>query len=295
MNKSFSQFEIFYYVVVNMSFSKAAKCLNCSKAYISNQINDLERSVGSLLIQRNTRTLKLTFAGETLFEHAKLMVGEFRAAENSISTLQDKAQGTLRITAPPGYADYLLAPNLTVFLKTYPDITLEMNFTGALLNLVEENIDIAIRLTHEPPVNRVAKQVGSYQMMVCASKDYLKLNGRPKNPNQLLDHSCLVYSTERNSSQWPFLMNNNIVTIDLKPKISANSSRVLLNAVLSDMGIARLPNYVVEDAVKSEQLEYILNNYYPLPIPIYAIYAQGRIVSPKIHAFIRFLQELHAV
>lgn len=293
MDKSFLQLMIFYFVVEHMSFSKAAEELNCSKAHVSKQINELERTVGAPLLQRNTRSLALTFAGETLFEHARSMVAEFRAAKSSIATLQTRASGLLRITAPTAYADYLLAESLARFLKKYPEITLEMNLTGALLNLVEENIDLAIRLTHEPPLDRVAKRVGSYQMIVCGSSNYFKQKGHPEKPIHLVGHDCLVYSTEKYSSQWPFLIDEQLTRINLKAKITANSSLALLTAAINGIGIARLPDYVVREALKNRQLESILTPYYPPPIPIYAIYAQARIIPPKIRAFIEFLSELH--
>lgn len=293
MDKSFFQLLIFYYVVEHMSFSKAAAELNCSKAHISKQISELERTVGSPLLQRNTRALTLTFAGEILFEHAKSMVTEFRAAQSSIATLQTKASGLLRITAPSAYTEYLLSESISDFLKQYPEITLEMNLTGTLLNLVEEHIDLAIRLTHEPPLDRVAKRIGTYQMLVCGSPDYFKHKGKPDKPAHLAGHDCLIYSTEKYSSQWPFLIDDQFTRINIKPRMTANSSLALLNAVINGIGIARLPDYVVCEALNNKQLECILTPYYPSPIPIYAIYAQARIIPPKIQAFIRFLTELH--
>jgi DNA-binding transcriptional LysR family regulator len=294
MTKMFSQLAIFYQVVINMSFSKAAQRLNCSKAYISKEISDLERCVGSLLLQRNTRCMKLTFAGEALFEHAKLMVHEVKSAEGTIASLQSKVAGTLRITAPLAYTDCMLCASLSQFLHKYPAITLEMIITSELINLVEENIDIAIRLTHEPPIDRIAKRIDQYQMIVCASIDYLKKMGRPKKPNDLLDHHCLVYNAERNSNSWPFIVKQQTIKLNIKPKISANSCPLLLNAALSGMGVARLPSYVVKNAIKNGQLITLLTTYYPLPIPIYAVYAPSWVIPPKIHAFTEFLKELHS-
>jgi DNA-binding transcriptional LysR family regulator len=293
MTKIFSQLAIFYHVVINMSFSKAAQHLNCSKAYISKEINNLESCVGTLLLQRNTRYIKLTYAGEALFEHAKSIVHEVKAAESTITGLQSKVTGMLRITAPLAYTDCMLSPSLPQFLLKYPTITLEMIITSKLLNLVEENIDIAIRLTHEPPLERIAKRIGQYQMVVCASGDYLKKTGRPRKPNDLLDYHCLVYDAERNSNSWPFIVKQQAIKLHIKPKISANNCSLLLNAALNGLGIMRLPSYIVMDSIQSGRLVALLTTYYPPAIPIYAVYAQSRIIPPKIHAFIDFLKELH--
>ncbi len=293
MNPSFSQLLIFYYVIDYMSFSKAATHLKCSKAYVSKQIKDLERLIGFPLIQRNTRSLTLTFAGETIFEHARVMVEEYRAAEHSIANLQTKASGLLRITAPNAYADYILSPHLPTFLKEYPEISIEMNLTGSLLNLVGEKIDIAIRLTHEPPLDRIAKRVGSYQMIICASESYLDQYGPLDKPQQLVNHHCLVYSTERYSRQWPFNIDKRFHRVAVKPRISTNSNLILLNAVLNGIGVARLPDYVVYHSIENNHLKCLLLDYYPPSIPIYAIYSQSRIIPPKIQAFVRFLEKIH--
>ncbi len=293
MSPPFSQLLIFYYVIDYMSFSKAATHLKCSKAHISKQIKDLERFIGTPLIQRNTRTLALTFAGETMFKHSQAMVEEYRAAEQSIANLQTKASGLLRITAPNAYADYILSPHLSTFLKEYPEISIEMNLTGSLLNLIEEKIDVAIRLTHEPPLDRIAKQVGHYQMIICASESYLCQSNPLDKPQQLAEHHALVYSTERYSRQWPFHIDKKLHRIPIKPIISANSNLILLNAALNGIGVARLPDYVVNSSLKNHQLKALLKDYYPEPIPIYAVYSQSRIIPPKIQAFVRFLETIH--
>lgn len=293
MHKTYHRLLLFYYVAHFMSFTKAAEHLKTSKGYVSKEITNLERDIGSSLLHRNTRSLRLTMAGEELFSHAIQLVDAYTQAENTMSSLQNKASGVLRITSPSAYADYMLAPHLPRFLESHPDITLEMNLTGSVLNLVEEKIDVAIRLTHQPPPDRVAKRIGEYQMIICASKAYLDAHGTPKTPSDLTQHPCLLYSTEKHYAQWPFVVQGDAVAVSVNPTVSANAALILLNATLNDMGIARLPDYVVRDALHTGQLTQILTPFYPQPIPVYAIYAQSRLVSPKIRAFIKFLQTLH--
>lgn len=292
MDKHYSQLIIFFYVAHFMSFTKAAKHLNCSKAHVSKQMNELERIMGTSLFYRNTRMIQLTLAGESIFEHAEVIAHEFQSLESTIAGLQNKAQGLLRLTAPAGYADCILAPNLPRFLHKYPKITMEMNFTGQLLNLVDQKIDVAIRLTHEPPLDRVAKRIGKYLMIVCASPLYLQ-KGEPKTPKELIDHDCLIYSTEKNAKNWPFLKEKEAISIEVKSKLTANSSKTILEAALEGLGIARLPSYVVHEAIQTNKLKPLLVDFYPIPIPIYAIFAQSRIIPPKIHAFLDFIQEVH--
>lgn len=294
MEKYYLQLVIFYYVVDFMSFTKAATHLNCSKAHVSKQITELERLVGTALLHRNTRSIKLTFAGEDLFKHAKSIVHELQSVENTVSSLQNKAQGILRITSPKGYADYFLAPNLYQFLEKYPDISLEMKHCGDNLDLVKEKIDVAIRITHEPPLDKVAKRLGSDRMVICASKEYLEQFSQPKTPQQLHVHRCLVYSSERSREHWPFKMENKTVTVAVKSRIFSNSVPVLLDAVLNGQGIARLPQFVIDKYIKSGRLYALLIDFYPADSPIYAIFTQSRIIPPKIHAFVQFLEEIHS-
>lgn len=293
MEKSYSQLIIFYYVADFMSFTKAAAHLNCSKAHVSKQVTDLERLVGAALLHRNTRSIKLTFAGEALFKHAELIVQELQFTSNTVNALQNKAQGTLRITSPKGYADYLLAPNLFRFLEKYPEISLVMNHCGNMLDLVKEKIDLAIRITHEPPLDKVAKRLGSDRMVICASEKYLKQYGKPKTPKQLREHPCLVYSSERSVDHWPFYAEETEITVSVKSRVFSNSASVVLEAVRNGQGIARLPQFVIEDDLQKGKLYALLTDFYPPDIPIYAIFAQSRIIPPKIQAFVQFLEEIH--
>jgi len=273
-----------------MSLTKAAQYLQCSKAHISKRLASLERTVGTPLLHRNTRTLKLTYEGESLFIHAKTIIQELQFAQNTIHSLQHKAAGTLRITSPSGYADYLLAPHISQFLNDYPDINLDMYHCGTYLDLIKEKIDIAIRITHEPPEDKIARRLGSDQMILCASPAYLEKYGKPGLPTQLSDHDCLVYSSEKSVNHWPFVINHELVTVNVKPKLISNNLEVPLQAALSGFGIARLPKFSIQKHLESNELTAILTDFNIAPTPIFAIYSPGRIIPPKIHAFIKFLE-----
>lgn len=284
---------IFYYVAFLKSFTKAALHLHYSKAYVSKQINELEQAIGILLFHRSTRTIELTPAGESIFEHATLIVQEYQHVQNTIASLQNKAQGLLRITAPPTYTDCILARNLPRFLNHYPQIMLEMNITGQLVNLVDQKIDVAIRLTHEPPPDRIAKKIGTYQEVVCASPEYLKIKGVPLHPKELLNHDCLVYAYDKYPANWPFLIDSEIKPFSMKPKLAVNNSKVLLEAAVNGLGIVRLPSYLVQDSIEQKKLKPVLSNFYPAAIPVCAIYAHSRIIPEKIRVFLTFMQNVH--
>ncbi len=293
MEKFYSDLVIFYYVIDFMSFTKAAKHLHCSKAHVSKRVADLERTVGTPLLYRNTRTLRLTHEGESLFEHAQLIIQELQFAQNTIHSLQQKAAGTLRITSPQGYAEFMLAPHIPQFLRDYPEIRLEMNHCGTYLDLIKEKIDIAIRITHEPPIDKIAKRLGTDHMVLCASNNYLEKYGEPSLPSQLHDHPCFVYSSEKSRNYWPFYMNEELIKVIVKPNLISNNIQILLKATLKGCGIARLPQFSIEKQLKSKELIPLLINYNRFETPIYAIYSQSRIIPPKIKVFIKFLEGIH--
>ncbi len=288
---SMTQLTIFYYVVDLNSFSKAAEQLGHSKSHISQQVRILEEQFQIRLIERNTRKMALTLAGEQLFQHARYIVEECQAATNTLARLRDKPEGLLRITAPSAYCAHRLAPIMPEFLKHYPDIKVDLRTTAELLDLVRDKIDIAIRLTYTPPEDRIAKRIDSYQLLVCASPAYLNQHEEPKHPNDLNQHATLNYGIEKRSYRWRFLMNGTETHIDVKSTLACNTYEPILEAVTAGIGIAHLPNYVVEKAVSAGKLNLILTEYTPPEIPIYLIYAQQPSIPPSIRAFVEFLQE----
>lgn len=292
IKQSISQIVVFYHVVDAMNFSKAADKMGLSKAYVSKQIADLEKTLGTKLLERTTRQIELTFAGSQLFEHSRNIIVEFNKAEQTIAAIQNKPEGLLRITAPSAFAAHILAPILPQFLKKYPDIRLDLKLTGQELDLLKEKIDVAIRLTHNPPEDRIAKLIGDYQLQVCATRSYLKKHKDLKNPHQLTEHPCLVYATEKNPERWPFMIDEKEAPVFVTPKLACNTYEILLSATLSDTGIARLPSYVIQNYVEKKQLIVLFSEYMPAKIPIYAIYAHDIHMPPMIRVFIEFLQDV---
>jgi len=290
MKQSIVQLIIFYHVVDLMSFSKAANKLDMSKAYVSRQIMQLEKTMRVKLIERNTRRLGLTFAGEQLFKHSRNIVTEYQHTQQTISTLQDKPEGVLRVIMPRAFTTCLLADKLSNFLAQYPKIDLDMILTMDELGLVEHKVDVAVRLTNNPPEDRIAKLLGYYRMTLVASKDYLKKHGTVKHPKEIKKHHTIAYCTEEIDKGWPFVIDGKEIHVYIKPRLSCNNYEAVLNAVHADCGITRLPTYMVEDDLASGRLEEVCSTFMPDKSPIYAIYAQTIHTPPMVRAFVEFLQ-----
>lgn len=292
MKSSFTQIYLFNYVVEMMSFTKAAEHLKLSKSYVSQQIAALEKTLGVKLLERTTRHIAPTFAGTQLYEHSRRIVQELNNAEQTIAGLQNKPEGQLRITAPSAFAAHILAPALPQFLDRYPEIDLKIITTGVELDLLKEKIDIAIRLTHNPPEDRVAKLLGYYQLQVCATPRFLKNRNEIKQPHNISEHPCLVYATEKVSERWPFIIDEKESPVFVTPHMACNTYEILLNAVLSDCGIARLPSYVIQQSVEKNALKILFEQYEPPKIPIYAIYAPDPHFPPRNRVFLEFSQNI---
>lgn len=290
MQQNLTQIAIYYHVIDLMSFSKAAKRLGMSKGYVSKQITQLENCMKTTLLERNTRHIKLTFAGEELYKYSRNIVLEYHHATQRIASLQEKPTGLLRVTAPPAYAAYRLAKQLPQFLNKYPDIQLELILTAEQLNLVKNKVDVAIRQTHTPPVDRIAKLLDHNQFQICASPNYLKKIPKINHPQQLVECACLVYSTEECSQRWPFIIDNQLTYVYVIPRLACNSNDSILQAVLNNCGIARLPSYVIAEELNKKNIQVILNDFAPTMTPVYIIYAQSPKISPAVRVFIEFLQ-----
>ena len=288
MQENYVQMVIFYHVVELKSFSKAAERLSLSKAHVSKQISQLEKSMQTKLLERTTRKLALTFAGEQLYQHCRNIVLEYHNAEQTIAALQGTPQGLLRVTAPPAFAAHVLAEALPAFLQSYPDIQLDLALTSEILDLMEEKIDVAIRLTHTPPEDRVAKLIGHYQLQICASKEYCENNALPKQPHELAKHPCLSYF----GSKWPFRLDDQEINVDVASRLMSNTYQVIQQAAREGCGIAMLPSYVIKDDVEKGDLNVLFVDQMQAKIPIYAVYTQNVFMPPMIKVFIEFLLTL---
>lgn len=290
MSFSLNQMLLFHDVLTYGSFTQAAKANGLSKATVSKQIVALEKSLRCKLIVRNTRRLAPTFVGDQLFQHAKIIVREYQAALDRVSALQEKPKGKLCLSAPAAFADHLLAPILPKFFELYPEIQLEMRLTGQLLDLGPEKIDLAIRLTHTPPHDKFAQRLGDYQFIICASKAYLSIHGRPNVPTDLNHHKTLVYATQANADHWLLVEDGREHRVHVQPVLQSNTYKTLLEAVLRGAGIARLPSYVVKSGLQSGQLCQLFSDLEAAPIPIYAIYSQRQNQAPmNLRVFLEFL------
>lgn len=284
-----NQMEIFYHVATENSFSKAAIKLGLSKGYVSLQMSILETSLGAKLIHRTTRRLNLTEAGYAFYDSCSKIIQEKNTAQSVIESFKEEPSGQLRITAVPSLTAHLLPG----FLTQFPNIDVLLEATPRVLDLIEEEIDIAIRFTFEPDERLIAKKIGEVAFILCASPEYLATHGTPKVPEDLSQFKCLEYAlVPKYDLKWRFMYKNVEKTINLKGHLVSNNDSIIYEALIAGKGLAFLPDYIVRSAVMQKMLVPVLKEYQMPNIPIYAVYPSLKYKSPKISVFIQYLAEI---
>jgi DNA-binding transcriptional LysR family regulator len=229
-----SYLETFSAVVENGSFTAAAQALGISKPVVSKQITALEQHLGVQLLQRTTRRLHLTQAGEVFWSYSRQIMSEVHEAEQSVSLLQRDPQGRLRISAPESLAVSLLPEVLPRFQETYPRLELDVRITGRFVDLVEEGIDVALRVGALDDSSLIARKLMPCGFHLCASADYFDQHGRPKHPGELARHNCLIYSQGQYPETWFFQdAQGKRFNVKVTGSLHSDTGSLLMNAALN--------------------------------------------------------------
>ena len=283
---------VFVAVVEGGSLSAAARRRNTSLATISRQLATLEDHVGARLIERTTRQMNPTESGRTYFERCKRILGEVEEAEGALSSVRSVPSGVLAVSAPILFGDRYLAPLLPEFLRRFSKVSVELSLLDRYVNLVEEAIDVAIRIGMLTDSSLVARRLGAFRRVVCAAPDYLHRLGEPRSPSDLSDHDCILFTALVDATHWHFLGPDGRETnVRVGGRLAANNADAALHAALGGAGLVLAPSWQVRDHVRAGRLKVVLRAYEPPEIPIHILYPQARLLSAKVRAFIDFLTE----
>lgn len=277
-------------VVESGSFTAAAEKLGVSKSFVSKQVSMLEDRLGVRLLQRTTRRLTLTESGNTFFSYCKDMADQFNQAESTLSEMQQRPQGTLRLALNSRYGTQHMASAAAEFSRKYPEVTLEVHSSFEDVDLLEQNYDLTIRYDKLEDSSMIARRLGGYSLCLCAAPEYWKQFGQPVSVDDLDDHNCLA-TLDR---FWLFNTPNGRDV--LKFKISGNwiseDGATLLAAAKAGIGIAQLPEFYIEEAVQQGELikleDQDWSHYHRVA---WAVYPNSRHLSAKVRYFIDFLIE----
>jgi DNA-binding transcriptional LysR family regulator len=281
---------LFVRVAEQGSFAAVAQQMGAARSVVTRRIAALETRLGAKLIARSTRRLSLTSAGAIYLERCREILDMVEAAATGLDAERQTPRGAIRISVPLSFGQRYLAPLLLEFSRRYPDIALNMDFTDRRANLIEEGVDLAIRVTDRLGQQEVARRLSSTRLVVVASPAYLDQYGIPKRPADLLSHECLAYTLSASAS-WLFTVDGKPQSIPVHGRIQANNGDVLLQAAIGGLGIACEPTFIAADALASGQLKEILTDY-PIPdIGIYAVLPGNRHIPFRVRALIDFLIE----
>ena len=284
---------VFSAVAKNRSFSVAAKKLSISKAMVSKHIKSLENSLSVRLFNRTTRKLNLTDAGSSYYEKVNIILSEIDETESAISQLNSEPKGKLKVMAQPSFGAFHLSRALSLYLKKYTEVTVNLELSHRIPDLVEENIDLAFHVGELNDSMYVSRRIASARRVICASPEYIKKIGMPKKPEDLLNHNCLIYMPRNDMGKWEFLDKGKRKKIKVTGDIQCNSGDALRVASIQSRGITQLPTYMVGLDIQAGRLQALLEDFEPEKQPIYAIYNHRKYISAKIKTFIDFIYNLY--
>lgn len=284
--------ETFSAVIEHGSFTAAAEALGISRPVVSKQISALEQHLGVQLLNRTTRRLHLTQAGEVFASYSNKIISDVREAEQSVLPLQSEPRGRLRVLMPESFAISLLPEVLLQFQQKYPKVELDIHVSGQFVNLIEEGFDVALRVGELEDSSLIARLLMPCGLHAYASPEYLNKFGRPEHPNELRKHNCLIYSQRPNADHWLFMDDQGEnFRIKVSGNLHSSLGSVLITAAQNGSGIFIGPTFMMEKAVEEGALETVLDQYTPMTTGLYVIYPQSKLVSTKVRAFVDFITE----
>ena len=278
-------------VVDSGSFSEAARRLNVSKALISKQVAQLEDDLGVRLLHRTTRRVSPTSSGQAYYEQSKPLLDELRELDASVQVSDKALQGELRISAPTTFAEIHMLPVISHYVRQNPEIKVTLDMTDHFVNLVEERIDLAIRIGDLEESSLVSRRIGRIHMLLCASPGFIEKYGSPGSVDAVAQLPCIIDSNHAGRNEWKLVSAQGVYSITVSGRISVNSARAARDLVLAGNGIGFLPSFVIEDHLKRGELVHLLDNYSSASIGIYAVYLHRKHLSPKVRRMIDLMND----
>lgn len=277
---------IFVQVVDSGGFAPAARALHLSAPSITRAVAGLEDMIGTRLLVRTTRSLKLTPAGEGYVADCRRILADIAEAEANAAGSFTQPAGLLTITAPTLFGSLHVLPVILEFLERYPAMQVRTVFVDRLTNLVEEGLDVAVRIAALPDSGLVARRIGSIRQVICGSPEYFVRHGVPARPQDLTNHSIIG----RGSAEWLFGKDSGI-SVPIRSRLVCNTNDAAIAAAVAGWGLSRFQSYQVAPDIRAGRLKVVLADYEREPVPIHIVHAEGRMVSARIRAFVDFAVE----
>jgi len=279
---TFSAMQTFVRVAESGSFTAVADQLQVARSAITRQIVALEKHLAVKLITRSTRRLTLTPAGAAYLEKCRVILNLVDAAESSLTEDQSVPRGRIRLALPLSFGLERLTPCLLDFVQAHPHVELLLNFSERRSNLIEQGIDLALRITADLQPGDIVRKLGECRLLTTAAPAYLALHGEPRHPSALQHHECLVYSMTSSASNWAYQVQGKTETFPVRGRITADNGLVLLQASARGMGISLQPDFLVQPFLARQELVEILPTFTPPALGIYAVLPSNRYIPHRV-------------
>jgi DNA-binding transcriptional LysR family regulator len=273
-------------------FAPAARKLGLSPSGVTRLIAALEERLGARLLQRTTRSVALTDAGARYLERARRILADVEEAEASIQDERTRPSGRLVVSAPIGFGRLHVSPVMSEYLKRHAEVSGELRLADRMVNLVEDGVDLAVRIGHLADSSLVARHVGEMRRIVVASPGYLKAHGEPKTPEAIASHQTIQFGGAAASPDWRFVRDGKEIRITPVPRLTTNSSDAAIGYAVRGGGLTRVLAYQAADAIKAGRLKILLAKFEPPSLPIHIVYPTSRLLSAKVRAFIDLVVEI---
>lgn len=292
----FSELKAFCLVAGSGGFSSAARQLGVATSSVTRLVDALEQRIGAPLLNRSTRSVTLTDSGSAYYQRATAILEELEAADDAASARDGEVHGQLRVSAPVTFSTMYIAPLIGELARRHPRLELDLRLSDTVNNMVDESIDVAIRIgTVERQPNLIARRLMGHERVICASAAYLEQRGRPQAPAELAAHNCVRFAYGGARATWRLMRDGQLEEIGVHGTLTANNSEVLRQALLDGVGIGLLPRWLVRDDLASGALLPLLEDYQANPgamdIGLYAVYQENRRGAAKVKAFVDLLAD----
>lgn len=285
----FEAMTVFVRVVEAGGFSAAARSIPMPLTSVSRQVAALEQRLGTQLLRRTTRQLSLTDEGRLVYDRAKSVLSELRELETALSTERSEPSGRIRISAPVLIGRLQIAPRLPKFLARHPLMQVDLLLIDRAVNLIEENIAVAVRIGRLEDSSLAARKLAEIRMIVCAAPTYLERRGTPETPDDLQRHDCLVFSQSPGLTNWNFQTAKGRTGVRVEGRLCINNLDALVAAAIGGAGIVRVPSWLVSADVSSGRLKSVLTNFERPATPVHAVFEHAKLSSARIRSFVDFL------
>jgi DNA-binding transcriptional LysR family regulator len=273
-------------------FAPAARKLGLSPSGVTRLIAALEERLGVRLLQRTTRSVTLTDVGARYLARARRILADVEEAESSAEGERTKPGGRLVVSAPNGFGRLHVSPVVSAYLERYPEVSVDLRLSDRMINLVEEGVDLAVRIGHLPDSTLVARHVGEMRRIVVASKEYLKRRGEPKSPEAIASHDTIQFGAMTAEPEWRFASDGREIRVASAPRLATNSADAAIQYAEAGGGLTRVLAYQAAQSLKAGRLKIVLAAFEQPALPIHVVYPTSRLLSAKVRTFVDLVTEI---